>query len=192
MTCNRAEKPFCAQKKVNARNYKLCTCVLYQKSDFVKFWLKISEKSRNPRIRWWFWASIKFRNVYIYIKILVSVRYNEPPKFCTKTPLFTLSSRLHEARQERECDGYICLVCHILDLFLSRLEALWNMSVNCTRVKGHESLSSLFKLRSTLSRSSRTRVWTSTFVRTSSRSHLTESLHECLQWECKPGIMYNP
>ncbi len=39
-----------------------------------------------------------------------------------------------------------------------------------------------------LSCSSRTRVWMSTFVRTSSRSHFTKSLDEHPRWECKPGM----
>ncbi len=38
-----------------------------------------------------------------------------------------------------------------------------------------------------LSRSSRTRVWMSTFMRTSSRSQFLKSFDEYLQWECKPG-----
>ncbi len=82
------------------------------------------------------------------------------------------------------------LVCHILNLFLSRLEALGNMLVNCTWVKRHECLTSLFKLHSTLSRSSHTRAWMSTFVRILSHSYLTEYLDECLLRECKPGIIH--
>ncbi len=39
-----------------------------------------------------------------------------------------------------------------------------------------------------LSRSSRTRVWMSTFVHTSSRSQFLESLNEYPARECKPGI----
>ncbi len=102
---------------------------------------------------------------------------------------FTFSSRQHEVRQERECEDYIRLVCLILNLFLSRLEALGNMSVNRIRVNGHKCLASLLKLRSTLPRSSRImRVWMPTFVRTSSHSHLTESFDMCLRWESKPGI----
>ncbi len=46
-------------------------------------------------------------------------------------------------RRESECEGYICLVCHILDLFLSHLEALGNMSVNQSRVKGNENVSNV-------------------------------------------------
>ncbi len=87
-------------------------------------------------------------------------------------------------RWERECEGYIRLVYYILDLFVCRLEALGKMSVNQSRVKGHENVS-------TLSRSSRTRVWMSTFVCTSSHSHLTKSLYECLPRECKPGITHS-
>ncbi len=97
------------------------------------------------------------------------------------TAWFTFSLR-------RECEGYIRLVCNILDLFLSCLEALGNMSVNCTRVKGHKCLTSLFKLRSILFRSSCTRVWMSAFMSILSRSHLANSLDKCLWRECKPSI----
>ncbi len=89
--------------------------------------------------------------------------------------------RQHETRRERECEGYIHLVCHILNLFLSCLEALGKVLVNQSRVKGNKNVS-------TLSRSSRTRVWLSTFLRTSSHSHLAQSLDECLSLECKPSI----
>ncbi len=74
-------------------------------------------------------------------------------------------------RQECECKGYICLVCHILNLFLYRLKALGKMSVSQSRIKGNENVS-------TLSRSSHMRVWMSIFVCTLSHSHLTESLEE--------------
>ncbi len=106
---------------------------------------------------------------------------------CTYNIWFTFSSRHHEMRWERECEECIHCVYHILDPFLSRLKALGNMSVNCIRVKRHECLASLFKLPSTLSRSSHTRVWMS-FVRASSHSHLAKSLDKCFQWECIPGI----
>ncbi len=82
--------------------------------------------------------------------------------------LFTFLSRQHETRQEWECEGYIRIVLHTLDVFLSHLEVLGKMSVNQSRVKRNENVS-------TLSRSSRTRVWMSTFVRTSSHSPLKVS-----------------
>ncbi len=63
---------------------------------------------------------------------------------------FTFSSRQHKTRRERECEQYIYLVCHILDLFLSHLGAPGRMSVNQYRVKGNENVL-------TLSRSSHTR-----------------------------------
>ncbi len=47
---------------------------------------------------------------------------------------------------EQEWKGYICLISHALNLFLSCLVALTNMSVNHTRVKGHKCLTSLLKL----------------------------------------------
>ncbi len=46
-------------------------------------------------------------------------------------------------RRERECEGYIRLVCHILNLFLSHLKALGNMSVNQSRVKGNKNVSNV-------------------------------------------------
>ncbi len=58
---------------------------------------------------------------------------------------------LIETRRERECEGYIRPIFHTLDQFSSRLEALGNMSVNQSQVKGNESVS-------TLSHSFRTRV----------------------------------
>ncbi len=96
-----------------------------------------------------------------------------------------LHSHWDGTKQEQECEGYICLVHHVLNLFLSHLEARGNMLVNRTQVKGHECLASLFKPHSTLSRSSRTRVWMSTVVHISSHSHLIKSLNECLRRECK-------
>ncbi len=91
---------------------------------------------------------------------------------------FTFSLRQHETRQEWWCEGYIRFIFHALDLFSSRLVAL-----------GHKCLASLLKLHSTSSRSSRTRVWMSTFVHTSSHSHLAKSLDEYPRRDCKPGIM---
>ncbi len=41
-------------------------------------------------------------------------------------------------------------------------------------------------------RSSRTRMWMSTFVHTSPRSHLANSLDKYSRRECKPGIRGNP
>ncbi len=60
--------------------------------------------------------------------------------------LVTLSSRQYEMRRERECEGYIHLISHTLNLFSSHLIALIKISVNRTRVKGHECLNSLLKL----------------------------------------------
>ncbi len=40
----------------------------------------------------------------------------------------------------------------------------------------------------TLSRSARTRVWMSTFIRTSSHSQLAKSLDDCPRQEKKPGV----
>ncbi len=45
-------------------------------------------------------------------------------------------------RREQECEWYICLVYDVLNLFLSHLEALGNMSVNRKQIKGHECLAS--------------------------------------------------
>ncbi len=50
---------------------------------------------------------------------------------------------LVETRQERECEGYIRLVFHTLDLFSSCLEALGDMSVNQSRVKENENVSNV-------------------------------------------------
>ncbi len=58
--------------------------------------------------------------------------------------VFTFSSRQHETR--REWERYICLVSHTLDLFLSHLVALGNMSVNHTQVRKPKCLTSLSKL----------------------------------------------
>ncbi len=51
---------------------------------------------------------------------------------------FTFSSWQHETRWKWECKWYICLVFHTLDLFSSRLEALGDMLVNQSRVKGND------------------------------------------------------
>ncbi len=53
------------------------------------------------------------------------------------------SMRWDEMRWERECEGYICLVCHILNLFLSRLEPFGNISVNQSWIKGNENVSNV-------------------------------------------------
>ncbi len=79
----------------------------------------------------------------------------------------------------RECERCIRLVFRIPDLFSSHLEALRHMSVNQSRVKRNENVS-------TLSCSSYTRLWMSTFVCILSRSHLAKSLDEYSKWECKP------
>ncbi len=47
-----------------------------------------------------------------------------------------LHSCRDRTRWEWEYEGYICHVCHILDLFLSPLEPLGNILVNQSRVKG--------------------------------------------------------
>ncbi len=51
---------------------------------------------------------------------------------------FTFSLKQYETRQEREYEEYIRLICHVLDLFLSRLEALGIMSVHQSQVKGND------------------------------------------------------
>ncbi len=94
---------------------------------------------------------------------------------------FTFSSRQHETRREWECEGYILLIFHTLDLFSSRLKTLGDMLVNLSQVKGNMNVS-------TLSCSFCTRVWMSTFVRPLSHSHLTKSLDEYARQECKPSI----
>ncbi len=53
---------------------------------------------------------------------------------------FTFSSRQNETRWEQEREGYIPLVFHTLDLFSSRLEALGDMLVNQSLVKGNENV----------------------------------------------------
>ncbi len=53
-----------------------------------------------------------------------------------------LHSHWDNMRREREGEGYICHVCHVLDQFLSCLDALKNMLVNQSRVKGNENVSS--------------------------------------------------
>ncbi len=58
---------------------------------------------------------------------------------------FTFSLRQHEMRRERECEVYFCLVCHILNLLLSHLEALRNMLVNQSRVKWNKNVSSCYR-----------------------------------------------
>ncbi len=50
---------------------------------------------------------------------------------------------LLETRRERECEGYIRLVFHTLDLFSFHLEALGDMLVNQSRVKGNENVSNV-------------------------------------------------
>ncbi len=104
-----------------------------------------------------------------------------------RSPSLTLSVRQREMRREWVCDGYIHVVSHTLE-YPSHLIALGKISVNRTEMKGHEWILSLLKLLSTLSRSSRTRVWMSTFVRTSSHSHLAVSLDKYPWWKCKPSI----
>ncbi len=58
---------------------------------------------------------------------------------------FTFSLRQHETRQEWECEGYIRLVCHIFDLFLPCLEALGNILVNQSQIKGNENVSPRYR-----------------------------------------------
>ncbi len=99
-----------------------------------------------------------------------------------KTIMPRLRFRWDSTRRERECEGYIRLVYHVLNMFLAHLEALGKMLVNQSRVKGNENVS-------TLSHSFCTRVWMSAFVRSSSHSHLSKSLVECLWRECKLGII---
>ncbi len=54
-----------------------------------------------------------------------------------------LHSHRDSTRQEQECEGYIHLVFHTIVLFLPRLEALGDMSVNQSRVKGNENVSNV-------------------------------------------------
>ncbi len=54
-----------------------------------------------------------------------------------------LHSHRNSTRQEWECEGYIRLVCHILNLFLSHLKAIENMSINQYSVKGCENVSNV-------------------------------------------------
>ncbi len=56
---------------------------------------------------------------------------------------FTFSLRQHETRWKREYEGYIRLIFHTLDLLSCRLEALKDMSVNQSRVKGNENVSNI-------------------------------------------------
>ncbi len=56
---------------------------------------------------------------------------------------FTFLSRQHKTKWEWECEGCICLIFHTFDLLLSRLEALGDMSVNQSRVKGNEYVSNI-------------------------------------------------
>ncbi len=73
-------------------------------------------------------------------KIVTQNLYFHSQKNITFYAGFTFSSRQHETRQERESEGYISLVFHTLDLFSSHLEALGDMSVNQSRVKGNENV----------------------------------------------------
>ncbi len=100
----------------------------------------------------------------------------------TQVPVYIL------VKTARECEGYIRRIFHAFDLFSSCLVALGKISVNRAWVKGHKYLASLLRLRSTSSHSSRTRVWISIFILTSSRSHLAKSLDEYLRKGCKPCI----
>ncbi len=90
---------------------------------------------------------------------------------CICNAWFTFSLRQHKTRQKRECKGCIRLVYHVLNMFLSHLKALGKMSVNQSLVKGNENVL-------TLSPSSHPRVWMSTFVHTSFRSHFAKNLDE--------------
>ncbi len=56
---------------------------------------------------------------------------------------FTFLSRQRKTRTR--VLRYICLVCHVLDLFSFCLEALGNMMVNQSRVKGNENVSPRYR-----------------------------------------------
>ncbi len=75
---------------------------------------------------------------------------NQQPEVClyanTYNAWFTFSWRQHETRQERECEGYIRLLFHTLDLFSSHLESLRDMSINQSRVKGNKNAPNVLPL----------------------------------------------
>ncbi len=56
---------------------------------------------------------------------------------------FTFSPRQYETRRKREYEGYIRLIFYILDLFSACLEALVDMRVKKSRVKGNENISNV-------------------------------------------------
>ncbi len=74
------------------------------------------------------------------LKILMKLLLKHSALLCA---WFTFSLRQHETRREPECEGYICLVFHTLDLFSSCLEALGDMLVNQSQVKGNENVSNV-------------------------------------------------
>ncbi len=77
------------------------------------------------------------------VRCLVSER---PHKTVACNVRFTFSSKQHETRRERECEGYIRLVFHTLNRFSAHLEALGDMSVNQSRVKGNKNDSNVASL----------------------------------------------
>ncbi len=69
--------------------------------------------------------------------------HTNPYKLFIYHACFTFSSRQQETTWEREREGYIRLVFQTLDLFSSHLEALGDMSVNQSRVKGNKNVSNV-------------------------------------------------
>ncbi len=92
----------------------------------------------------WSWDEISWPNFIFIIlngmKILSAIRCAIDIRFNAR---FTFSLRQHETRREWEFEWYIRLVFHTLDLFSSCPEALGDMSVNQSRVKGNEDISNV-------------------------------------------------
>ncbi len=100
----------------------------------------VGDKLKTPiSIRY---SPIRAKRNLNFVKKLANIKYYYYTMWRVKISIMPGShSRRDSTRQERECEGYICLVCHILDLFLSCLEALGNTFVNQSRVKGNENVS---------------------------------------------------
>ncbi len=98
-----------------------------------------------------------------------------------------LHSHWDSPRQdENESVKGICLVFHTLDLLSSCLEALGDMLVNQSRVKGNKNVMPRYRQFSHESVNVYTRAY---FV----SSHFTKSLDEYPRRECKPDIkIWNP
>ncbi len=104
-------------------------------------------------------------------------------------------------RWERECEGYIRLVCHNLGLFLSCFEALENMLVNQSRVKGNENVSNVsphyqrYLITFSFSSSALYRLslyWENFFVTFESCTRLIVLTQECeCLYSCVPRLIHN-